>query len=947
MKMRSPAIGSLSRQRALRRVGAALALTLIAVALCAVWRGSQALARRRVFRDLTSTPRRPLEARLSDPRVDRHRPTSVVRGGRPQGDRKEVRLGDLVLLERAGDDQGVAEILLLSGEVSQARLRFEQLRKARHDPAPLLNDEAAAALALGDPEAALPLLDRALAQEPLSPQAQFNRALALRALELPLTAARHFDRVAQLKEPGWSEEAAAEAQRLRASCAERVAVAERSRALVTALALEGRLPPPGDGLPDDLRLGLYQAVRSAPGRSAVLALLPLAQRLDRHYGGGALEAYVRRVADADFGRRGPAARRYAALLRASATDRPAAVDALLRSPADPALADIMLGALADPSTGGAQSWTEETRARARRSLPLVHRLVADLSDPWFEVYEQQLRSESENHRRRYGESLLAAQQGLERCRGLGVSLLCSNLQFREVSALNGLYRLTEATRHLRLAREEARRQGWVEQEARLLRVAGELEDGRMRGPLSRAYLEELLLHPRARCADRRYAAEALATQDLAANRLWDAAGHLGQVPSCWREYGALTTEGLFVAAALHRVGNIGLDEMKVNDSLTLMKINGPREGHFLYLAAHGLWLLPTAPAAARELLARGLEEARKSEDDAERMVVQSKIHLALALEAARSKNWEAALDRLADAAAVARPSGCVLGLAVDVERTLTVLRETSGRMEGWLEIKTADQLEGRTRSGGAPRLPPSLRSRLATCSEVKVIATAQQRWWTDLEIPGGLPWSYALRPASGAALPGPTDQADSYRLVIADPDPPAALGLPRLAPPSVESGPGTHLLAGREANPMRVLDELPRASFIDFRVHGVADAEISEHTALVLSADAEGRYLLTPNELRTINLPRRPVVILAACQSASRPTNHPDPSELAGGFVRAGARAVYATTTPVPDAEADAFFGRIRTALSAGRSPAAALRDARASWPNSSNSWVSGVLAFE
>jgi hypothetical protein len=399
-----------------------------------------------------------------------------------------------------------------------------------------------------------------------------------------------------------------------------------------------------------------------------------------------------------------------------------------------------------------------------------------------------------------------------------------------------------------------------------------------------------------------------------------------------------------VAAALRRVGSIPLDETKITDSFDVMERVGPPEGRFFYLTARGLWLLATDPAAARPYLDQALAGAMKSEDAGEGILMRSKIHLAVAMHTAKRRQWRAALDALADAAAVAVPAGCVLGLAVDVERTLVVLGRADGVVTGWLKVSGPEELETSPILDEAPKLPRDVAAQLTSCAEVKVIAPARQRWWTELGIPENLPWSYVLR-----SVPATPDDSQSghgsKRLVVADPDMPAALGLPRLATPTVE--PGVRLLRGREANPTRVLSEMRDAGLIDFRVHGVADAEISEHTALVLSPDERGRYLLTPDDLRSVRFVHRPVVILASCGSALRPTTNPDSSELAGAFIRAGARAVFATATPVPDSEADAFFARVHEALTAGHSPAVALHDARRSWPNSSSSWVSGVLAFE
>jgi len=54
---------------------------------------------------------------------------------------------------------------------------------------------------------ALELADAAIARSPDLVQAHWNRALALRKLDLPLAAAAELDAVAARGEPGWADEA--------------------------------------------------------------------------------------------------------------------------------------------------------------------------------------------------------------------------------------------------------------------------------------------------------------------------------------------------------------------------------------------------------------------------------------------------------------------------------------------------------------------------------------------------------------------------------------------------------------------------------------------------------------------------------------------------------------------------------------------------------------------
>jgi tetratricopeptide (TPR) repeat protein len=803
----SPAV-AVVRPKRTRRPLAAVLLLLGVLALCGGRWAATAVARRRVLVDLASGPYRSLAARLSDPRLDRHRPMRAdrARGGGPPV--SPLPLGLLSTLERAGDEHGVALSLLLSGEVAQARVRLDRLATAEPRPQ-VLNDQAAAALAAGDAAAALSAIDEALDRDSLNPQALFNRALALSSLDLPLTAARFFDRVAALGEPGWAAEAAGEATRLR---------------------------------------GAYQG-------------------------------------------RGP-------------------------------------GAAGSKATGRAAG------------------------EKWSGILADQRRADAEFRLRHYEESARISQDALDRCRALAVDIVCNRLERQLVLALGALYRITEALGHLRAALVEARHQRWIDQQADLLELAGELESLSMRPSLARAYFEELLLNPRARCAERGNGAETAAWLALKQHRVWEAANFINLSPDCGGGDPILTTNGVLTAATLRRMGGAGLLESRVTDSLRLIERSNERAGRYLYLLARGLWLLPEQPVLARQLLDAALEDTSGlPAEHVERRYVERRTHLALAFEAARAMDWRTSLAELAASPGVALPDqhddgACVLGVASDVDRSLAITRDAAGTVLGTYRAQPIDEIEPlRDAQEPPPVLPASLRRALASCREVKVVAPDSQRAWTAIGLPDTVPWVYTVRRAG----PRPPAAADGSgeRLIVANPEPPPALRLPPLAPTAVDEGASTRVLRGREANPARVLAELPRADFVEFRVHGVADPNLSEFTALMLSPDRDGRYMLTAREVGSLSLPRHPIVVLAACGAAARATQRPDASELAGAFVRAGARGVIAAMTSIPDAEADAFFATVRARMAGGRSVAVALNEARSAWPEANRSWVSGVVVFE
>jgi hypothetical protein len=169
---------------------------------------------------------RSLEPRVTAPAFDRHRPYRVERGAPT---REVLPLAVLADLEQRGDRSALAALAaahLLAGDAARAEETLDAL------PASPARDSdlAAAALVAGHPAIALAHADAARAADPALIPAAWNRALALRALDLPLAAAAALDTVAARGEPGWSDEARAQAMALRAAFASRPRSVDRSAA---------------------------------------------------------------------------------------------------------------------------------------------------------------------------------------------------------------------------------------------------------------------------------------------------------------------------------------------------------------------------------------------------------------------------------------------------------------------------------------------------------------------------------------------------------------------------------------------------------------------------------------------------------------------------------------------------------------------------------------------
>ncbi len=148
---------------------------------------------------------RELEARLSDPRADNHRPYSPMRGGAEgvEAGKVTLPLRPLAEMEERKDFRGIVAAYVLHGQWQQAQAVLAR------EPASLARDIDLSVVALQDNryQDALSLLDMVLRADPRNPQALWNRGLALRGLGQKESAALAFDQVAALGEPGWSEEA--------------------------------------------------------------------------------------------------------------------------------------------------------------------------------------------------------------------------------------------------------------------------------------------------------------------------------------------------------------------------------------------------------------------------------------------------------------------------------------------------------------------------------------------------------------------------------------------------------------------------------------------------------------------------------------------------------------------------------------------------------------------
>jgi len=133
------------------------------------------------------------------------------------------------------------------------------------------------------------------------------------------------------------------------------------------------------------------------------------------------------------------------------------------------------------------------------------------------------------------------------------------------------------------------------------------------------------------------------------------------------------------------------------------------------------------------------------------------------------------------------------------------------------------------------------------------------------------------------------------------------------------------ILAGEEATAKSFVEAAPRSALIHYAGHANSDPTTS-YGALLLA----GRDLLSAKEIASLQLPRRPLVVLAACGTFRGDSAHAaGMSSLARAFLLAGARGVVGTLWEIDDDVSAQLFLRFHQSLRAGASPARSLRDAQ------------------
>ncbi|WP_164007623.1 CHAT domain-containing protein [Pyxidicoccus trucidator] len=891
---------------------------------------------------------RQLEARVGYPGADVYRPPAAKLMSADSVP-EDLPLEALAWLEREKDLHGLAAAYLVRNDAGLAARALQKLGELKERSPEQDNDRAVALMLKGRPQESLQLLDAVLREHPRHAQALWNRGLVLRQLGLPLMAARSFSEVAALREPGWAEEAARKAEDLQRATRERGARWRTAYKAGMALleAPPAILPQGFEQLPI-ARLFFYDAIRAAPNRERVLELLPLARELDARAGGSVLERYVRRVAEADFSRRAPLARDYAAQGRQAParTEQERFLEALLQSRED----DIFLGALfkAGINTDNLDLYTAKALATG---------------DTWFQLFAAQERARVQASAGEWKQALRTLLDALAGCPAEGLEYRCLFLQ-RELSNLYIQRNMMDAALpHAEAGWKEAGASNEWSLEQDLLWNLAQISRVVNNGSLTRAYLGEYLERGRGDPDDERRAHQDLAS--MAIQELW--------VDEARREIDAALATGLPLSfsgasflADISRLKRAPGDEAHLSRALETAQPMLSAGGRAVATHIMGRFLIEQDTERGRAMLWRAIEEAEAVgvQDDAAARRARAYSYTSLLHEAGRRGDFVTALElfakernlgppsryqkptpnnavmRASSMLRVRLPGQCLLAVTADSERTLLLALSPSGELLGHFDESRRHPLPRRLDG----LVPENLLTALRACSRVEVLARPPLHGRAGL-LPSDLAWSYLTR----TTPPAPPRLGPARHLVVSDVELPPGSPLQRLNAWTPGFGPDEQreTLTGPEATPSRVLAAMQDATEVDLVAHGIVDG--SSSSSYLLLAPGQEDPELSVSRVRSATLRGAPFVVLAACHAAHTAYTLDSPFSLPASFIEAGARGVLAATVEIPDLEAAAFFNAVRERIRSGAPPALALRDERMRWLEQQRGapWLDSVLLFE
>jgi cellulose synthase operon protein C len=902
-----------------------------------------------VFAGLESQP---YEVRLAYPGAAAKRPVrDAMLGSGAAPKPSAIPLDAVAALQQRGDQHGVAIASLWNGskpnDVSMMLNAIEQTEPVRSDRAAmavLTTNAANAEPVLAELESLRHSKDELVARA-----ARWNHALVLARLDLPLAAAQAFRAIADEHEAGWADAAAERAKQLSRLGDDLHTKWQQACAAGEAL-LEAGTPVPrtlvGE-FPGVLRAYFYNAVRTAPSAARVRALAPMAAQLDQlgDPGQHILTDYVQRVARLDFTRRAPLAAGYAALLRDAPVPDPIAAQ-LTTETDDAAVADIVMGAMVERSVQG------DVIMRHRRWF---RRRVNQYKDPWFQLVLPRAEVDAGWTVDAGGKAgnRYRAQTILHQARELCTPALryqCLELDRYLGEVYADLHQVPASLTLLRRTVADARAAGEWGRYQKLLMELADVERFHGATATVRAYASELLLMSTT-CKDykliyRRLAGAAILDTDGRAAR-----DYLAQAMALPCAEADLATAISFsdIATLDPRPDDLARLQRMLEALPETSKATAADQAFIAALEGRVAIATRRDRAGGVALLEKAIASADARRGDVNAEKARAAAYNMLAFDAAQRDDLTGALNLVARDLRPTPPGDCSVAMAAEGKRAVIVVRGADGKDRG-------RYFPERLRQDGALSVPADLAQGLSGCQRVGVMASAALQGQPGV-LPAELAWSYAVQAVErGAASNPPPDER--HTLIVTNVTPPPYLELQPLSTQPPDDVSAT-TLSGAAATPARVLTAMGDATEIQFHTHALLDVGVSDASYLVLSPEepvrnppagrADPPYALTAEAIRGAKLRRRPIVVLEACHSAVGARYEHEPWSLPDAFFTAGARAVFAAATEIPDVASGQFFARVLARVRDGAAPAVALRDERiaALRKEPHNPWVASVILFE
>ncbi|MDP9190814.1 MAG: CHAT domain-containing protein [Acidobacteriota bacterium] len=179
--------------------------------------------------------------------------------------------------------------------------------------------------------------------------------------------------------------------------------------------------------------------------------------------------------------------------------------------------------------------------------------------------------------------------------------------------------------------------------------------------------------------------------------------------------------------------------------------------------------------------------------------------------------------------------------------------------------------------------------------------------------------------------------SESQVTVIADPAFSASLfpGLERL--PAARRDPTgvqtqfarSVILAGEDATPRALSDAAPRSDIIHIAAHALTSMRDASLSLIALADSANDSGILYLKDVQSLSLLRRPLVVLAGCETGSLGGGKGSIRTLANAFLSAGSRAVMATLWNVDDQAGSTMTSHFYEGLARGMTMSSALRESQ------------------